>query len=434
MKLLCLLLAASSILTFAADALPSPASDGLKFTLAEAEAFAIKNHPQILSAQLSAEAVRQEIRVARSGFFPQIYAESDSVGAPEGTRLAALDNLNNPTVFSRQSDGVMASQLIFDFGRTFDQTQEARFQASAAADRASAARAAVVLDVDRAYFDVRRSLAVLDVSRDTVKVRQFSSDQIGVLVKNQLKSRLDASFARVDLEQAQLLLIQAQNDLQAAEARLSTAMGFSGIMHFSLAPEPLDLSDPGDPDQLLMEALNQRPELAALRDDERAAKSRASAERAAQYPKVSAMGYAGVSPVYDDTDIKHNYYAGGINVEVPLATGGRLDAQAREAKFADQAAGQNVVDMQDMLARDVRVVLLGIDTARQKMDVTKDMVASSDDALQLAQERYKTGTSSIVELTQAELNDTTAKFQAISSIYDYEIGRSLLKFTVGSDR
>ncbi len=286
-----------------------PSEEGLKFTLKQAEDYAVKNHPEILSADLTAESVKQQIREARSDFFPQVYAESDSVYAPEGARLAATSGINNPSVFSRQSDGAMASQLIFDFGKTFDLTQAARYHADAATARAAAVRATIILAVDRAYFDLRRAQAVLDVSRDTVKARQFSSDQINVLLKNQLKSKLDASFASVDLEQAKLLLIQAQNDFQAAEATLSAAMGFSGIMHFSLAPEPIDLSSPGDPDQLLMVALAQRPDLAALREDERAAARTASAERAAQYPKVTALGYAGVNPIYDDKGLDHNYYA-----------------------------------------------------------------------------------------------------------------------------
>ncbi len=153
--------------------------------------------------------------------------------------------------------------------------------------------------------------------------------------------------------------------------------------------------------------------------DERAAKSAASAERAAEYPKVVALGYAGINPIYDDAGLDHNYYAGGITVEVPLATGGRLDARAREAALLDQAAAKDVDDLQNTLARDVRLALLTMDTARKKMGVTKDMVTSSGEALQLAQARYRLGTSSIVELTQAELNDTEAKFQAISAIYDF---------------
>jgi outer membrane protein len=410
-----------------------PPATGLKFSLRQAEAYALKNNPEILTAQLTAESVQQQIREVRAGFFPQVYGEINAVYAPEGTRLAALNSINNPSIYSRQSDGVMVSQLITDFGRTFDLTQSSRFNADAANDRASAARAVIVLAVDHAYFDLRRAQAVLEVSQDTIKARQFSYDQISALFKNKLKSEIDAGFAMQELEQAQLLSIQANNDYQTAEASLSTIMGFSDTMKFSLQPEPLDLSDPGAPDQLIFEAFSQRPELAALKNDEEAARRFAQGERAAKYPKVSALGYAGINPVFDAKGLDHNYYAAGINVEIPLTTGGKLDARAREAALLDQADLSKIVDLQNSLARDVRQVLLSIDTARQKIDVTTEMIKNSDEALKLAQARYQLGTSSIVELTQAELNDTESKLQATSARYDYQIARSLLKFTIGAN-
>lgn len=411
-----------------------PPTEGLKFTLKEAETFALKNHPQILTAKLTAEAVQQQIREARAGFFPQIYGEVNAVYAPEDTRLTGLNGINNPSIYSRQSDGVMVNQLITDFGRTFDLTQSARFSADAAASRLNVAKAVIVLAVDRAYFDLRRAQAVSEVAQDTVKARKFSSDQISVLFKNNLKSELDAGFARVDLEQAQLLLIQSQNDYKDAEAALSTAMGFHDLMHFSLQPVPLDLSDPGPAEKLIFEAFNRRPELAALKSDEEAARRFAQGEQATQYPKISALGYAGINPVYDAKGLDHNYYAAGINVEIPIANGGQLDARAQQARLLDQADLTRIVDLQNSLARDVRQALLSIDTARQKMDVTGEMVQNTTRALQLAQARYRLGTSSIVELTQAELNDTEAKLQATSARYDYQVARSLLDFTTGANR
>ena len=68
-----------------------------------------------------------------------------------------------------------------------------------------------------------------------MKARQLVSDQVTALAKNKLKSGLDVSFANVDLAQAQLLLVQAQNDLQASFAHLSDALGYSDQRTFQLA-------------------------------------------------------------------------------------------------------------------------------------------------------------------------------------------------------
>jgi outer membrane protein len=407
---------------------PSPA---LHFTLHEAEQYALHNHPRIFSAQLTADAVRQEIREARSAFFPQVYAEIDAVYAPEGTRLAALSGLNNPSIYSRESNGVVVSQLITDFGRTYDLTESAHFRANASSDRLRVVQAVIVLEVDRAYFDLQRAQAVLQVGEDTLKARQTSFDQISILFKNQLRSSLDASFAQVDVDQASLLLVQAQNDEKQAEAVLSEAMGFSTTQHFSLAAEPLDLSQPGDPQALVFTAFSQRPELAALKAETEAARRFAEAQRAAQYPKVSASADAGMSPVYDSRGLQRNYYAAGVNVEVPLATGGNLDAHAKEAELLAEAAGKDTVDLQNTISRDVDIALLSMSTARKKMDIAADLTRAADQALQLAQTRYHLGSSSIVELTQAELNQTSAQIQAASARYDFQVARRLLDFTLG---
>jgi outer membrane protein len=120
-----------------------------------------------------------------------------------------------------------------------------------------------------------------------------------------------------------------------------------------------------------------------------------------------------------------------VNLEVPLATGGNLDARAKEAALLTEADAKDTVDLQNTIARDVDIALLSLSTARKKMEITSDLTRASNQALQLAQTRYHLGSSSIVELTQAELNQTNALIQAASARYDFQIARKLLDFTVG---
>ena len=410
---------------------------GLRLTLPQAEAYALQNHPQIASAQLTADAVRQQIREARSAFFPQIYGESTAVYAPynketsSATRLAALGGLNNPTVYSRQSDGVVLNQLITDFGHTFDLTESAKFRADAASERINVARAIIVLEVDRTYFDVLRAQAVLQVAQETVKTRQLALDQVSVLVRNQLKSTLDQSFDQVALSQAKLLLIQAQSGIQQAEAALSTAMGFQNAQQFTLTEVPLNLDLPDSTDNLVQLGLNQRPELAALRHQVDAARRFAQAQQAAEYPKVTALAAAGLSPVADAKLINHNYYAAGANVEIPIATGGNLDARVQEAELLKRAADENVIDAQDSISRDIRVAWLSLRTDKERISVTNELIRSADESQRLAGARYRLGTSSIVEFTQAELSYTDAELEAANAKYDYQSARALLNFTTG---
>ena len=407
---------------------------GLHFTLKQAESYALANHPQIAAARITADSVRQQIVEARSQFFPQIYLQSDSVKAPDSTRLAASGGLNNPTVYSRQSDGATLSQLLFDFGHTYELTEAAHFRANAADDRLQTARATVVLQVDRAYFDLLRAHALANVAAQTVKERQLAFDQISVLAKNQLKSSLDADFAQVNLSEAKLLQIQGQSEINDTEAALSAALGFSDTQHFVLQEEPLDLALPASPDALVRQALEQRPELASLHSEQDAADRFARAQESSRYPKITALAAAGITPVSDTAEVKRSYYSAGVNVTVPIFTGGDLEAQAREAKLLSDAAVQNLVDAQNTISRDVRIAWQDAQTARERLAVTAQLIQTAGQEEQLASARYRLGTSSIVEFVQAQLNDTQARLQDASARYDFQSGRALLNFTVGQNR
>jgi len=189
---------------------------------------------------------------------------------------------------------------------------------------------------------------------------------------------------------------------------------------------------PAQADPLIQSALSQRPELVALKSDADAALRLAEAQQAAQYPKVTAMAAGGVNPVADMKLLNHNYYAAGVNVEIPLATGGNLDAKTQEAQLLQKAASENVIDAQNTISRDVRVAWLNLTTAKERIDVTGELIKHAAETQKLADARYRLGTSSIVEFNEAQLNYTEAELEDARARYDFQIDRALLDFATGS--
>ena len=171
------------------------------------------------------------------------------------------------------------NQLVTDFGRTHQLVKSSSQHAQAEQENVITTREQVLLQVDEAYFSVLRSQAVLTVAQQTVDSRKLVSDQVIALEKNKIKSGLDVSFANVNLAQAQLLLIQAQNDLQASFAQLSAALGYADQRTFRLNEEPVPPSPPADVSTLIGQALRDRPELVGQRLTVQSAQSYATAER-----------------------------------------------------------------------------------------------------------------------------------------------------------
>jgi outer membrane protein len=401
-------------------------------TLAEAHALALRNHPQIAAANYRALAAEQVVREARSGFFPQANLYGTAVGADsQNTRILA-GGLNNPSVMDRAAGGLGASQLITDFGHTANLTASSRYSAQAEHQNAAATREQVLLDVDANYFGALQAQAVLHVAQQTVDTRQLLLDQVSLLASNKLKSELDVSFAQVALEEGRLLLQKAQNDQDAALASLSTALGYRELRSFRLVETSLPvLAGTNDVSGLIGTALQNRPELLSLRNEYEAALRFARSQRDARLPVVAAVGTAGGSPVHDDR-LPDHYAAGGIQLSVPLLAGGLYLARQHEAELRAEAADELLRTAEDNIVRDVRIAWLNLNNAQERLRTTAQLLSHATEAFNLAQARYQVGSSSIVELSQAQLELTSAQIANTNARYDVLIQKANLNYQVGA--
>jgi outer membrane protein len=399
-------------------------------TLRQAEEIALQNHPQIQAAANLASASKAQVTQARSAYYPTVYGSLTGVEAENDSRIGA-GALNNPVIYDRYANGLTVSQLVTDFGRTHELVKSSNLHAQAQQENVVTTRADVLLQVDQSYFAVLKAQAVLAVAQETVKARQLVSDQVTELEKNKIKSGLDVSFANVDLAQAQLLLIQAENDVQASFAQLSDALGYSDERTFVLAEEPLPGTPPASLQDAIQQALRDRPELIGERLAASAAQSYATAERDLRLPTISAVGTAGLIPFRQDT-LSPRYAAAGFNVNIPLFNGHLFGSLRTEASERAHAQEQYVRDMQNRIVRDVRTAWLSANSGFQRLSVTEQLLSQANLAVDLAQSRYKLGLSSIVELSQAQLNQTQAQIEQASAKYDYEAQISALNYQTGS--
>jgi outer membrane protein len=416
---------------FVWSALPLRADDTNRLTLQAAQEMAVKNHPRISAAQLIALASTEVVRETRSAYFPTITADATAAGAfGPNTRIAA-GGLNNPLILNREAEGVNISQLILDFGQTANLTASAKLHSQADAAAAVATRAQILLAVSAAYFDSLQAQSVLEVARQTVATRRQVFNQVSIYATNQLKSGLDVSFAKVDLESANLLLANAQNDLQASFVRLDNLLGERGPQNWLLVDEPAAPGPTPDPSQLVETALRNRPDLVQLGYEHDAAVRFARAQKDLNYPTISALGSAGAIPIHDPL-MKSDYAAAGVNFSLPIFDGMLFAAKRNEADLRAQAAAENLRDAQNNVIRDVRIAVLNLNYAVQRMDLTEQLLQSATQAFDLAQGRYKAGLSSIVELSQAQLNQTQAQIAEARAKYDFQTQSAVLNYQIGA--
>lgn len=403
-----------------------------ELTLAQAEQLAMRNNPRVTVGKLLALAQHQVYREARAAELPSLTANATAEDAEEASRISA-GSLTSSRLLEHAGAGVNLTQLIYDFGHTRNLVLSQKLNAQASNASALASTEEVVLATDQAFYNALIAQAELDVAHQTVDTRQTTDTQVGELTRNKLKSTLDLSFADVDLSQAQLLVLDAQNNADASMAALDAMLGLDHNMTYRLvedtaAPQP----PPADVAPLIQTALQQRPDLQALTLDTQSAQKFARAQWDQLLPSISAAGTVGTVPIRSSTYYVANWWGGiGANLSVPVFNGFLYSSQAHEAKYRAQAASENARDLRDSIVRDVRTSWLQAGNNWQRMSMTAQLVKQANLALSLAQTRYKLGHSSIVELSQAQLQQTSAQIQDTSARYQYRLSLSTLNYEIG---
>jgi outer membrane protein len=424
-----LLSAAFAITSFAQDA-ASPHSSSV-LTLDEAEASALANQPHMLAEQLRAQASAQRIREARAGYLPQVAFNATGIRVADTSASTAAGNLTTSAISDRFAYGGNLTQLVTDFGRTSALVGSARATAEAQSDAATLSRARVRLNVREAYYRVLGSEAVLRAAKEAQANRHLISSQLSALADSGLRSTLDVNFAKVLESEAELTVVRTDSAVAEQRSRLATAMGASQpvtatLSKMAASQEPM----PPSAESYLQTATTQRADLSAIKAEQQAAADLALSEKKLSYPTLSVLASAGQIPFHDHT-LHDNYAAAGFNLNFPIFNGGLFAARRSEAEFDAAARKRDVQEVQLQVSEQVRDSWYQANAAFRSLDVTTRLVNQSKEALQLAQDRYNAGLGSIVELNEAQLNETSAEITAADAIYAYLSRRAELDFAAG---
>lgn len=410
----------------------SPPPPPPPLTLLEAERLALANHPDIKASLFDEFAANEAVKVVRAGYEPQAYGSAVQAVAPGGTRIAAYNALTDPTIIQRTALGVGITQYITDFGRTGDLVQAAEFDFRARSSIANQTRDTVLLDVTQAYFEVLRANALLIVANQTRTERQTLLRQVRALQRAGLRSTLDLAIAERDAATADQLVLEARNRRLDAFAQLTQAIGSDQYRIYRLTDVSTLPEVPPDFTALEIAAQRNSPELLAAQAAGQAAARRALAAGRLSSPTVTGYGFFGVSPFKEsNVALASPYSAAGINVNVPIFTGGALRAEKREAQYEEAAANQQEMAERNRLLRDVRVAYEDVKTARGNVEVSRTVLRTADEALRDTTLRYRIGLNSIVDVSQAELARTQAAIAEANARYDFVVQESSLEFATG---
>jgi outer membrane protein len=402
-------------------------------SLDAALALARKHQPDLRAAHFNTVAAEQRVDEQYSNLLPQLnlnssYTRQTSNFAPAPSTSQVMNSAVKSSFdsFNYFRNSASASQLIWDFGQTIRKRDAAQASADATLDLEKASALTIDLNLRTAFFTASAARSAVDVARETLTNQNKHLEQIQAFVDLGRSPTIDVLQARVDQANAEVQLINAQGAYATARAVLNQAMGVEADIGYDVettvsAPVPGESSAS---EGLVEEALNARPEIAALREQLRAQVLNNKSVYGHYWPSLQAQAQG----TYNGYELDHLVWnlSAGLGLSWTLYDGGQTRATLREgdANVASLAAQIDSIRLQVRV--DVEKARLAVVGAKASLDVADRSLTNARARLDLAEIRYRTGVGSIIELSDAQLAATNAAFQKLQAQLNLDTARAQL--------
>ncbi|MBI4531390.1 MAG: TolC family protein [Candidatus Latescibacteria bacterium] len=423
-------------------------------TLSACIALAMTRNAQVKSAERQLERTEADVLGAWSSVLPNVnttvfgfgrFTTGPSVRVQETP--IGLDPITQRPIYeqkevvfegsSRNSYSLSFSvnQTVYDGGRSQLSIRQARSGKQAAEYNLTARKEAIALAVQRQYYELLKAQKLLLVQEEAVARSRRQLEKAESLLAIGSGIEADVLRSKVALGNDQIALINAQNALLRARAEMNNTLGLDidtpAAFVDSVAP-------PGrfpELQQAIAEAQTHNPEIHRLEQELRATEAGVGIARGAYLPRVGlsiSYGRNGeeVNRVYQQLD--KNYQ---VNISTGLTynlfDGFSKRANLNRATATMLAAREGLEQAKQDVALAVKRAFLELDRSKQVVEITGEHIASAAEDLRLAEERYRVGTGTILEVTDAHVNLTRAQVNNVQSRYDLKIAEAELEYAMG---
>ena len=403
---------------------------GAAFTLAQVADVALANNPVSRTTWLQARSASAALASKKGAYYPSL----DLTASASRVRQVAPGLV--PYDETAYGPGIDLNYLLLDFGARAGNVEEARDALLAADYSHNAAIQGVMLGVEQTYFAYLGTKAQLAAARETVKAAQVSLDAAKVRHDAGVATIADVLQAQTALSQAQLNQESLDGGLLAVRGSLATAMGLPASLPFDVGTLPAEVPLERarvEVEKLIAQAQVQRPDLAALRAQAEKAAAHVGTVRAAELPSLSLAANAnrthyaltGNSSTIDS-------WSAGVFFTYPLFYGFSKAANLQQAKEDAAAATAQADTFAQQVVLQVWTSYYALETAKQRVNTSRDLLASAEQSERVALGRYKEGVGTILDLLTAQSALASARAQEIQARTDWLTAVAQLAHDAGS--
>lgn len=393
---------------------------------------ALQHDALLAQAQSQYQADMQGLDTARASLLPQIQAD--------GSYFVNDSTLDSADVASRGLSLTLNQSLYkHEYWARYEQS---KYLVDAAESTFKNAQQDLILRVSQAYFDVllAQETVRLAKSKEAADYTQYETAQASAELG--LSSKVDVLQAKSSYDLSKSETINAENGLDVALEALSKLTG-----------KPVTLFESGQLKQLLPDVDLPRDKRATLQLEKRAetenllvkqAQSQLSTateeievQRAGYWPTVafqasySDTAYSDYNSAYATSYNDNNKTSVGVTLSLPLYSGGSTSSQVAAAKYKTIASQQALRDAQETARLNVRTQKRNLERGQKLVAALREAVKSNDAFLESAEEGYKVGLKSMLEVLTARTNQNSAHRNLIEAIHNQVLSQLNLEASLG---
>ncbi|HEX6927762.1 MAG TPA: TolC family outer membrane protein [Gammaproteobacteria bacterium] len=438
------LILGASLGSFAA-ASPAVAAD-----LLDVYRLAVQNDPQIAIAEANFHAAQELKPQARAQYLPQLQGTVDygrTNSTSEGEQFFAgqifLDDSENESTTTSWS--VSLTQTIFNWA-TINQIQQASAEVAQAEAEYRAAQQELIVRVADAYF-------TLLGAEDSLEAARVNREAIGQQLEQARKRFEVGLIAITDVQESQAAFDQATAEVIAAEQAANSASEnlravIGEYVEDPAAPTvemPLIAPQPTSADAWVDTALDQNLNVIASRFALQSAEQATDIRRSGHYPTLDlvarhsesddefdSLDFTSLPPATGNGTLQRTQDFIGLQLNVPIFSGGSTQSQVREFAYRESAARSSLKQAMRTAEAQTRDSYLSVISDVARVQALKQAYESAQTALKATQAGYEVGTRTAVDVLDARRNELQALVNYQRARYDYVLNTLRLKQAAGT--
>ncbi|MDR1327753.1 MAG: TolC family protein [Heliobacteriaceae bacterium] len=400
----------------------------LDMTLERCIEIALGNNPQIAAAFNDILASDVRIKQVWSNYFPQL---SWQTGYTKIRNLQLSDAFGETLAFNYWLAGqISLQQMLYDFGVTANQATIRKLDYEAYKTTLGATVNDVIFQTKDAYYNLLYAFESRKVALDTVKKFEMFYNQAKAFYEIGMNPKVDVTIAEVNLSNAKLQLIQADNAVNIAVAKLNNVMGVPFIDTYDvqerLKYKPVQMSFDG----AVKAAREARPELKLAELKVESARQTLQLTKKSYYPTIVAEGQLMVGGNHPVSNYGYNY---GAYISFPTVNTMLIKNEIKEARFLYDKEIANAKNTQNQIYLEIQNAYLSLEEKRNQMPVAALGVKQAKENYELSYGRYRVGEGNPTELKDAQINYQQAQLQYYAALYQYNFAKASLEKAVGKN-